>query len=40
MSTRQLIKNYDLKTIAGNFFLAEFDDFVPIIQEETFGKTF
>lgn len=40
MSTKKLIEKYDLKAVGRNFFMAEFDNFVPIIQEETFGKVF
>lgn len=38
-STRNLIGKYSLKPIAGNFFLAEYDSFVPVIQMDTFEKS-
>lgn len=40
ISTRKLIEMYNLKPIAGNFFHAEYDSFVPVIQKDTFGVTF
>ena len=39
LSTRNLIGKYTLKPIAGTFFLAEYDSFVPIIQMDTFEKS-
>lgn len=39
LSTRKLIGKYSLKPIAGNFFLAEYDSFVPVIQMDTFEKS-
>jgi hypothetical protein len=40
VTTSKLIEKYDLKAVGSNFFLAEYDNFVPIIQEESFGRVF
>ena len=37
-STRQLISKYNLKLVAGNFYQAEYDDYVPTVHEQLFGK--
>lgn len=35
--TRKLITDYDLQLIAGNFYLAQYDDYVPILHEQMGG---
>lgn len=38
-STRDLIKKYKLQLVAGNFYQAEYDDYVPTLHAQLFGKT-
>lgn len=38
-STRKFIEKFSLKPIGGNFFTSEFDSFVPVIYQETFGDS-
>jgi hypothetical protein len=35
--TRELIKKYNLELVAGNFYQAQFDDYVPILQAQLGG---
>lgn len=35
--TRKLIADYNLKLIAGNFYFAQFDDYVPILHAQLGG---
>jgi phosphatidylethanolamine-binding protein len=37
-STRQLISDFNLQLVAGNFYQAEYDDYVPILYEQLSGK--
>jgi phosphatidylethanolamine-binding protein len=37
-STRKLISDFDLKLVAGNFYQAEYDDYVPILHAQLAGK--
>jgi phosphatidylethanolamine-binding protein len=34
---RQLIADYDLQLVAGNFYYAQFDDYVPILHAQMGG---
>lgn len=38
-STRDLITKYNLKLVAGNFYQAEYDDYVPTVHSQLFGKS-
>lgn len=38
-STKDLIKKFDLKLVAGNFYQAEYDDYVPILHEQLAGRS-
>ncbi|CRK89398.1 CLUMA_CG003149, isoform A [Clunio marinus] len=38
-STKELMDNYDLELVAGSFYQAEYDDYVPILQAQLLGKT-
>lgn len=38
-STKELMTKYDLKLIAGNFYQAEFDEYVPTVHAQLFGKS-
>lgn len=35
--TRQLVADYNLKLVAGNFYFAQFDDYVPILHAQLGG---
>lgn len=35
--TRELIKKYNLELVAGNFYQAQYDDYVPILQAQLGG---
>lgn len=37
-STRDLISKYNLELIAGNFYQAQYDDYVPILHAQLFVK--
>jgi phosphatidylethanolamine-binding protein len=38
-NTNELIKKYDLKLVAGNFYQAEYDDYVPTLHAQLAGKS-
>lgn len=38
-STRDLMKKYNLIPVAGNFYEAEFDDYVPLLHAQLAGKS-
>ncbi|CRK92647.1 CLUMA_CG006199, isoform A [Clunio marinus] len=38
-STKDLISKYDLKLVAGNFYQAEYDEYVPILHSQLAGKS-
>lgn len=38
-STKDLISKYELKLVAGNFYQAEYDDYVPTVHAQLFGKS-
>lgn len=38
-STRDLMKKYNLEIVAGNFYQAEYDDYVPTLHAQLAGKS-